>query len=254
MTEGKMTEAKMTEGKETKKILFVMTGADEWTLNDGSKHKTGFWAEEAAAPLEVFREAGYTVTVATPGGVRPPVDEASLAPDAVGSAVRAERIRTIVETAAELRDPVALADVDVTDYDAVFVPGGHGPMEDLASDDDAGRLLIAADRARKTIGIVCHGPAILLAAKDDDGVNTFSGRKVTCFGNAEEQQAGLADKAPWLLEDRLTHEGFRVTLGLPWTVHTEADGNLLTGQNPASSETLAREVLQRLRKQVAVAI
>ncbi|WP_279106243.1 type 1 glutamine amidotransferase domain-containing protein [Gordonia paraffinivorans] len=239
----------MSEGKKTGKILFVMTGADEWTLADGSKHKTGFWAEEAAVPLEVFREAGFAVTVATPRGVRPPVDEASLAPDAVGSAERAEQIRTLLETAPELQNPIALSDADVAEYDAVFVPGGHGPMEDLAVDADAGALLIAADRARKTIGIVCHGPAILLAAKGEDGVNAFSGRTVTCFGNAEEQQAGLADKAPWLLEDRLTHEGFRVTLGLPWTVHTESDGNLLTGQNPASSEKLAHEVVQRLRGQ-----
>lgn len=139
----------MTEGKNTGKILFVMTGADEWTLDDGSKHKTGFWAEEAAAPLEVFREAGFAVTVATPRGVRPPVDEASLAPDAVGSAERAEQIRTLLETAPELQNPIALSDADVAEYDAVFVPGGHGPMEDLAVDADAGALLIAADRARR---------------------------------------------------------------------------------------------------------
>lgn len=232
----------------THNILFVMTGADAWTLNDGSSHKTGFWAEEAAAPLEVFRKAGYSVTVATPGGVRPPVDEGSLSPDAVGSAERADEIRNVVETAPELQKPIALSDVKIADYDAVFVPGGHGPMEDLAVDADAGALLIAADQAKKTIGIVCHGPAVLLAAKGEDGVNVFSGRTVTCFGNAEEQQAGLADKAPWLLEDRLTHEGFKVTLGLPWTVHTQADGNLLTGQNPASSEKLAHEVVQRVKK------
>ncbi|MDS1113241.1 type 1 glutamine amidotransferase domain-containing protein [Gordonia westfalica] len=232
----------------THSILFVMTGADSWTLNDGSKHKTGFWAEEAVVPLEVFREAGYAVTVATPGGVRPPVDEGSLSPDVVGSAERATQMRHLVDTDPELQDPISLSDVDISDYDAVFVPGGHGPMEDLAVDTDAGALLIAADQAKKTIGVVCHGPAILLAATGEDGVNVFSGRTVTCFGNAEEQQAGLADKAPWLLEDRLTHAGFKVTLGLPWTVHTQADGNLLTGQNPASSEKLAREVLHRVKK------
>ncbi|MBY4572878.1 type 1 glutamine amidotransferase domain-containing protein [Gordonia paraffinivorans] len=244
----------MTEGRHRGAILFVVTGADEWTLNDGSKHKTGFWAEEAVVPLEVFREAGYDVTVATPGGVRPPVDEGSLAPDVVGPAERAAQLRHLVDTDPELQDPIALADADISEYDAVFVPGGHGPMEDLATDVDAGRLLIAADRATKTIGVVCHGPAVLLAALGDDGVNVFSGRTVTCFGNAEEQQGGLADKAPWLLEDRLTHAGFKVTLGLPWTVHTQADGNLLTGQNPASSEKLAREILQRLKKQAEVAV
>ncbi|MCR5979001.1 type 1 glutamine amidotransferase domain-containing protein [Gordonia jinghuaiqii] len=229
-----------------RQILFIMTGADHWTLNDGSSHKTGFWAEEAVAPLEVFRAAGYEVTVATPGGVRPPVDENSLSVDSIGSADRAAEIRHVVETAPELQKPISLSDVTIADYDAVFVPGGHGPMEDLAVDADAGALLVDADRAELPIGVVCHGPAILLAATDGDGVNAFAGRTVTGFSNAEEQQAGLADKAPWLLEDRLTQAGVKVTTGDPWAVHLESDGNLLTGQNPASSESLARAVVDRL--------
>ncbi|MFW0793832.1 type 1 glutamine amidotransferase domain-containing protein [Gordonia sp. CPCC 205515] len=227
-------------------VLFIMTGADHWTLNDGSSHKTGFWAEEAVAPLEVFREAGYHVTVATPGGVRPPVDEASLADDAVGSADRAAELRHVVDTAPELQKPIALADVDLSTFAAVFVPGGHGPMEDLAVDTTAGALLVAADKAKIPLGVVCRGPAILLAATDDNGANAFVGRRVTGFTNAEEEQGGLADKAPWLLQDRLTEAGLTVTMGEPWAPHVESDGNLITGQNPASSELLARTLLQRL--------
>ncbi|MCZ4536746.1 type 1 glutamine amidotransferase domain-containing protein [Gordonia terrae] len=230
----------------TRNILFIMTGAGSWTLNDGSSHKTGFWAEEAVAPLEVFRAAGYKVTVATPNGAKPPVDETSLSVESIGTPERAAAIRHVVETAPELQKPIALTDVRIADYDAVFVPGGHGPMEDLAVDADAGALLIAADEAQLPLGIVCHGPAILLAANNSDGVNAFAGRTVTGFSNAEEEQAGLADKAPWLLQDRLTQAGFKVTLAEPWTVHIETDGNLLTGQNPASSESLARTLLDRL--------
>ncbi|WP_440714144.1 type 1 glutamine amidotransferase domain-containing protein [Gordonia sp. FQ] len=227
-------------------VLFIMTGADHWTLNDGSRHATGFWAEEAVAPLEVLRAAGYRVTVATPGGVRPPVDEASLDAGTVGSAEKADHLREVVETAPEFQSPIALSDVDLADYDAIFVPGGHGPMEDLAVDPDAGAVLTAADRAGTPLAIVCHGPAILLSATTEDGTNVFTGRTVTGFSDAEEEQGGLADMAPWLLQDRLTEAGLHVTVGAPWSVHLESDGNLLTGQNPASSEPLAHALLGRL--------
>jgi len=227
-------------------ILFVMTGSDHWTLRDGSRHKTGFWAEEAVAPLEVFRDAGYRVTVATPGGVRPPVDESSLTAASAGSEDKADHIREVVETAPEFQNPIALADVDVSGYDAVFVPGGHGPMEDLAVDPTAGALVVAAIDAKIPLAIVCHGPAILLAAVDDNGSNAFAGRRVTGFSDAEEEQGGLADQAPWLLQDRLSEAGLKVTVGEPWAAHLESDGNLLTGQNPASSESLARAVVDRL--------
>ncbi len=181
----------------THSILFVMTGADSWTLNDGSKHKTGFWAEEAVVPLEVFREAGYAVTVATPRRRASPPGRRGQ------SQSRRRRIRRtrhtdahLVDTDPELQDPISLSDVDISDYDAVFVPGGHGPMEDLAVDTDAGALLIAADQAKKTIGVVCHGPAILLAATGEDGVNVFSGRTVTCFATPRSNRPGSPTRPP----------------------------------------------------------
>jgi putative intracellular protease/amidase len=220
------------------KILFIMTGADEWTLNDGSKHATGYWAEEAVVPLEAFKKAGHVVTVATPGGVVPPVDESSLADAANGGAAAAALIRSVVESAPEFAAPVDLAAVDLADYDAVYAPGGHGPMEDLALNADSGRLLAGALQAGKPVGLVCHGLAALLSA-DVNGANAFAGYRVTGFTNAEERLAGLADKAPWLLEDRLEAAGVQFAQGDPFTPHVQVDRNLVTGQNPQSSASFA---------------
>ncbi|MFC3738633.1 type 1 glutamine amidotransferase domain-containing protein [Paractinoplanes deccanensis] len=221
------------------KILFIMTGADAWTLKDGSKHPTGFWAEEAAVPYQEFKKAGHEIVVATPGGVVSPVDEGSLAGENA-------KFRAILEAAPEFRDPIALADVDLADYAAVYVPGGHGPMEDLAVDARSGELLATALRAGTPLGVVCHGPAALLAAVDADGRNAFAGYRVTAFTNAEETQAGNADKAIWLLEDRLNEAGVKVEAGAPWSSHVEVDRNLVTGQNPQSSEAVAEALLRQL--------
>lgn len=228
------------------KILFVMTGADEWTLADGTKHPTGFWAEEAVVPLEAFRAAGHQVTVATPGGVVPPVDAGSLAPEANGGAEQAAHLKDVVESAPEFAAPLVLADVNLDDYDAVYVPGGHGPMEDLAVDAASGRLLARAVTSGMPVGVVCHGPAALLPAFAEDGTNAFAGYRITAFTNDEERQAGNADKAKWLLQDRLTEAGLQVETGAPWAPHIQTDRNVVTGQNPASSAPLAKELLTRL--------
>ncbi|MCX5259403.1 type 1 glutamine amidotransferase domain-containing protein [Streptomyces canus] len=228
------------------KILFVMTGADHWTLADGTQHPTGFWAEEAVAPYEAFKAAGHEIVVATPGGVVPTVDKGSLAAEANGGQENADRIAGVLASAAELQQPVRLEDVNLDDYAAVFYPGGHGPMEDLAVDADSGRLLTLALESGKPLGVVCHAPAALLAATKTDGSNAFAGRRVAAFTNAEETQAGLADKAKWLLQDRLTEAGVEVDVAEPWAPHVIVDGNLVTGQNPASSAPLAVELLKKL--------
>ncbi|MEV3936323.1 type 1 glutamine amidotransferase domain-containing protein [Glycomyces sp. NPDC049804] len=220
------------------RMLFIMTGADEWTLNDGTKHTTGYWAEEAVVPLEVFRHAGHEVTVATPGGVVPPVDPSSLTDEANGAAETAAHFRTVVATAEEFAKPVDLADVSLDDYDGVYAPGGHGPMEDLAVDADSGRLLAEALRAGKPVGLVCHGLAAVLAAEDDGG-NAFAGYRATGFTNAEERLAHLADKAPWLLQDRLEAAGVEFVAADPFTSHVQVDRNLVTAQNPQSSAAAA---------------
>lgn len=228
------------------KILFVMTGADHWTLADGTPHPTGFWAEEAVAPYRKLTAAGHQITVATPGGVVPPVDQGSLSPDANGGEQGAKEVAAALESMEELRRPVRLEDVDPADYAAVFYPGGHGPMEDLAVDAGSGALLTAVLASGKPLGVVCHAPAALLAADDGDGGSPFEGYRVTGFTNAEETQAGLADRAKWLLQDRLVGIGTDFVEGEPWAPHVVVDRNLVTGQNPASSGPLADELLRLL--------
>lgn len=231
------------------KILMVLTGADSWTLKDGTKHPTGFWAEEAVVPYQALKAAGHEVAVATPGGVVPTPDAASVsAQSAPGDDGEdgARRMADALAAMTELRAPLVLADVSVEDYDAVLYPGGHGPMEDLAEDADSGRLLTAALASGKPLAVVCHGPAALLAAHDADGTSAFAGYRVAAFTNEEEIQGGLADKAKWLLEDRLAADGVVVDKAAPWTPHVIVDRNLITGQNPMSSAPLAAELLKAL--------
>ncbi|MEK9517819.1 type 1 glutamine amidotransferase domain-containing protein [Streptomyces sp. NPDC087908] len=227
-------------------ILFVLTGTDVWTLADGTKHPTGFWAEEAAAPYRAFTDAGYEVVVATPGGVVPTVDRSSLAPEVNGGQDGADKVTAVLDSFTALRHPVRLEDVDLADYAAVFYPGGHGPMEDLAVDATSGRLLVDALDSGKPLAVVCHGPAALLAAVRDDGTNAFAGYQVAAFTNDEETQSGFADKAKWLLETRLGEAGVEVQAGEPWAPKVVVDRNLVTGQNPASSAPLADRVLKEL--------
>ncbi|WP_037680895.1 type 1 glutamine amidotransferase domain-containing protein [Streptomyces griseus] len=228
------------------KILFVMTGADHWTLADGTQHPTGFWAEEAVAPYEAFKAAGHEIVVATPGGVVPTVDKGSLAAEVNGGQDNADRVAGVLAGMTELRQPLRLEDVRLDDYAAVFYPGGHGPMEDLAVDAVSGRLLVDALESGKPLGVVCHAPAAMLAAEKEDGTNAFAGYRVAAFTNAEETQAGLADRAKWLLQDRLTSAGVDVQVGEPWAPYVIVDRNLVTGQNPASSAPLATELLKKL--------
>lgn len=228
------------------KILFVMTGADHWTLADGTRHPTGFWAEEAVAPYEAFKAAGHEIVVATPGGVVPTVDKGSLAAEVNGGQEGADRIAAALAGMTELERPVRLEDVVLDEYAAVFYPGGHGPMEDLAVDEASGRLLVGALDSGKPLGVVCHGPAALLAATREDGSNAFAGYRVAAFTDAEEVQGGLADKAKWLLQTRLTEAGLDVRAGEPWAPNVIVDRNLVTGQNPASSAPLAAELLKKL--------
>ncbi|MFE2987342.1 type 1 glutamine amidotransferase domain-containing protein [Streptomyces sp. NPDC059262] len=228
------------------KILFVVTGATHWTLADGTLHPTGFWAEEAVAPYEAFKAAGHDIVVATPGGVVPTVDKGSLAPEFNGGQAGADQVAAALDSFGELQHPVKLEDVNLDDYAAVFYPGGHGPMEDLSTDADSGRLLTLALETGKPLGIVCHAPAAMLAAIKGDGTNAFAGYKVTGFTNDEETQAGFADKAKWLLQDRLVNAGVDFQEGEPWAPKTVVDRNLVTGQNPSSAAPLAAELLKKL--------
>ena len=230
-------------------VLFVVTGSDHWTLADGTLHPTGYWAEELATPHRLFREAGFDVTVATPGGVAPTVDAVSLAVESTGGREQADAIAAyLASIRADLENPVKLEEVDLDAYAAVLYPGGHGPMEDLAVDAGSGRLLTAALDSGKPLAVLCHAPAALLAARREDGSWPFAGYRMTGFTNTEETMAGLADKATWLLQDRLVELGADFDAATPFTAHVVADRNLHTGQNPASSEQLARNIIEILKR------
>ncbi|WP_055495361.1 type 1 glutamine amidotransferase domain-containing protein [Streptomyces sp. TP-A0356] len=224
------------------RVLFAVSGVDYWTLADGTRHPCGFWPEELAVPHEIFRGAGFDLTIATPGAAVPTADEAGFtAAMNGGSEEPGRRFRAYLDGIAdELRAPADLDRVDVAAFDFVFVPGGHGPMEDLAVSEAFGTLLREFTEAGKAVAAVCHGPAALLPARDASGNWLFAGRRVTGFSNAEEAQVGLAEKAAWCLEDRLLSSGGRFEQsGTPWQPHVVVDGNLCTGQNPASSAPLA---------------
>ncbi|MGW0634946.1 type 1 glutamine amidotransferase domain-containing protein [Nocardia salmonicida] len=228
------------------KILFVMTGADHWTLAAGDRHPTGYWAEEFVVPYEALKAGGHEIVVATPGGVVPIVDQSSLAPGANGGQDAADYRAGVIEVSAELNNPIKLEVAQLADDSAVFYPGGHGPMEDLAVDATSGALLVAALDSGKPLGVVCHAPAAFLAAVRSDGVNAFADYRVTGFTAAEEAQAGLADKAKWLLQARLVALGVDFVEADPWTPNVVVDRNLITGQNPASSAGVAEELLKKL--------
>lgn len=229
------------------KILMVVSGADSLRLTDGTDHPTGFWAEEVAASHKVLRDAGHTVDFATPGGVRPTVDPVSL--DARGgvSDADAEKFGAyLAEIDGELAAPLDLGKVAGEDYDALYIPGGHAPMTDLADSAELGALLNAADGRGAVVAALCHGVVGLLSADREDGTFTFAGRTVTAFSDAEERQGGTGDKTPYFVESRLRERGAVVTEGPAWASKVVVDGNLITGQNPQSSLDTARQVLSAL--------
>lgn len=229
------------------KILMILSAATDLRLADGTLHPTGYWAEEVAASHRVLTDSGADVDLATPGGVAPTVDPISLDERGGVSAADAERHRAYLDgIAGPLARPLTLADVRAADYDAVYVPGGHAPMADLAHDADLGRLLRAADDRGVTVAALCHGVAALLSAQAPDGTFAFTGRELTAFTDEEERQGGLGDAAPYLVETRLRESGAVVRAGEPWSSTVVRDGNLVTGQNPQSSTATAQAVLAAL--------
>jgi putative intracellular protease/amidase len=228
------------------KVLFVMTATSFWTLKDGTRHPTGYWAEEFAAPYSALTAAGHEIVVSTPRGVVPYVDVMSLRPSMAGSEEIARQLEEVLLSAEELRRPIELADARLDDYDAVYYPGGHGPMEDLWQDADSGRLLTAALSSGKPLAIVCHAPVAMLATRRK-GVSPFAGYRVTAYTNDEEDAVGLREKAPWTAEDQLVKLGVDFVRGEIWKPFIVVDRNLYTGQNPASAAPLAQELLKVLK-------
>jgi putative intracellular protease/amidase len=224
-------------------ILMVLTSHDR--LGDTGK-PTGFWLEEFAEPFYVLKDAGYRITLASPAGGQPPLDPKSNEADAQTDATR--RFEADAEARAALADTERLADIDPSRFDAVFFPGGHGPMWDLAVDLDARRIIEALVEAGKPVAAVCHGPAVLRSVTGPDGSSLAKGRRVTGFTNEEEEAVGLTQIVPFLLEDMLREQGADFSRADAFQPHVVRDGLLITGQNPASSEPAAEALLEALAK------
>ncbi len=228
------------------KILMVLTSHDQ--LGDTGK-KTGFWLEEFAAPYYVFRDAGADITLASPKGGQPPLDPKSDEPDAQTPAT--ERFKKDNDAQAILASTHMLAEIDVNSYDAVFYPGGHGPLWDLTDDAHSIAIIEQAIESGKPVAAVCHAPGVLKHVKSSDGKPLVSGKKVTGFTNSEEEAVGLTDIVPFLVEDVLKENGGIYAKGADWSEFVLEDGLLITGQNPASSEKAAQMLVEKLALQPA---
>ncbi len=223
------------------KVLMVLTSHDQ--LGDTGK-KTGFWLEEYAAPYYVLKDAGADITVVSPQGGQPPLDPKSDAPDAQTDAT--SRFKGDPEAQAVLASTGKLADVNAADFDAVFYPGGHGPLWDLAEDKASIALIEAMAAAGKPVALVCHAPGVLRNVKAADGTPLVRGKQVTGFTNTEEDAVGLTQVVPFLVEDMLKQNGGNYSKGPDWQPYVLTDGKLVTGQNPASSEQGAEALLKLL--------
>lgn len=223
------------------KILTVLTSHDQ--LGQTGR-KTGFWLEELAAPYYVFKDAGAEVVLASPKGGQPPLDPKSNEPDFQTEATH--RFEADAEANANLASTIRLDSVNLQDYDAVFYPGGHGPLWDLAEDKNSINLISTTLEAGKPIALVCHAPGVLRHVKNADGTPLVQGKKVTGFTNSEEAAVGLTEVVPFLVEDELTNRGGIYSKIGDWQSYVVQDGLLITGQNPASSSEAAKALLQAL--------
>jgi putative intracellular protease/amidase len=223
-------------------ILFVLTSHD--SLGDTGK-KTGFWVEEFANPYYILLDKGATITIATPKGGAAPIDPSSDSPDAATEDT--DRFNKDADAKALIATTKVLADMNPDDFDAVFYPGGHGPLWDLATDTTSIALIEKFNSQEKPIAFVCHAPAALKEVKDANGNPLVKGKKVTGFTNTEEAAVQLTDIVPFLVENMLTENGGIYSKKEDWAAYAIQDGNLITGQNPASSKLVAEKLLESLK-------
>ena len=223
------------------KILIVLTSHDQ--LGNTGK-KTGFWLEEFTAPYYAFKDAGIDLVLASPAGGQPPLDPKSDDPASQTETTRRFRADPAAQQA--LANTVRLDSVRAADFDAVFYPGGHGPLWDLAESATSIALIEAFDRAGKPVGLVCHAPGALKNVRTAAGAPLVQGRTVTGFSNSEEAAVELSDVVPFLIEEVFTRQGGQYQKGPDWAPFVVQDGKLVTGQNPASSEAVAKALLALL--------
>ncbi|NJB81890.1 type 1 glutamine amidotransferase domain-containing protein [Wenyingzhuangia aestuarii] len=231
-----------TETVQAKKILFVLTSHDELG-NTGEK--TGFWIEEFAAPYYSLKDKGVQITLASPKGGQPPIDPRSALPDFQTPAT--VRFNNDAETQAVLAKTIKLEEVKESDYDAIFYPGGHGPLWDLAEDKNSIAMIESFYKNNKPVAAVCHAPAIFRHTKKADGTPLVQGKKVTGFSNTEEAAVQLTKVVPFLVEDMLKENGGVYSKGADWSSYALEDGLLITGQNPSSSELVAELLFKKLQ-------
>jgi putative intracellular protease/amidase len=222
-------------------VLMVLTSHDQL---GATREKTGFWLEEFAVPYYVFKDAGADITLASPRGGQPPLDPKSEAPDFQNESTHRFKKDGAAQTS--LAKTLKLSDVSAGDYDAVFYPGGHGPVWDLAEDPSSVALIETMFAANKPVGTVCHAGAVLRRAKAPNGAPLVRGKRVTAFSNTEEEAIGLAKVVPYLVEDMLKSNGGIYSKADDWQSYAIADGNLVTGQNPASSAGVAEAMVKLL--------
>ena len=221
------------------KILMILTSHDK--LGDTGK-KTGFWLEEFAAPYYVLLDSGAAITLASPAGGQPPLDPKSDVPDAQTEATARFKKDDVAQKV--LSNTTKLAEIDADAFNAIFFPGGHGPLWDLAENADSQRMIETFIEEDRPLAAVCHAPAIFKHTKGADGRSLISGRRMTGFTNTEEEAVGLTKVVPFLVEDMLKANGGLYEKGPDWGSFVVVDGKLVTGQNPASSEDAARELLK----------
>lgn len=227
------------------KILTVLTSHDQ--LGETGR-KTGFWLEELAAPYYVFKDAGAEVVLASPKGGQPPLDPKSSEPDFQTEATH--RFEADLEAQSALASTIPLQSINIKDFDAIFYPGGHGPLWDLAEDKNSINLLASALASNKPLALVCHAPGVLRHVKNPEGTPVVQGKKVTGFKNSEEAAVGLSEIVPFLVEDELISKGGQYSSASDWASYVVKDGNLITGQNPASSAEAAEQLLLLISESV----
>ena len=225
-----------------KKVLIVLTSHSQL---GNSGEKTGFWIEEFAAPYYVLADAGAELTIASPNGGQPPVDPKSETPDMQTAATK--RFYSDAVLIDKVAHTVKLNEINEANYDAVFYPGGHGPLWDLSTDVTSIALIENFYKHDKPVAFVCHAPAALVKVKTPDGESLVKGKEVTGFSNSEEEAVNLTKVVPFLLEDTLKKLGAHYSSGPDWGVYIKKDGLLITGQNPASSEGAAKILLEVLQ-------
>jgi putative intracellular protease/amidase len=241
-TSSGQTEDKTEKKSTMKKVLFVLTSHED--LGDTGK-KTGFWLEEFSDPYYLLTDNGIEVTLSSPKGGRPPMDPSSAAENYQNESTR--RFESDTKTQELLSNTIKLETVNESDYDAIFYPGGHGPLWDLAEDKKSISLIEEFFNANKPVVAVCHAPAVFKNTKKKDGTPLVKGLKVTGFTNTEEAAAGLTDAVPFLVEDMLKENGAIYSKKADWNPYAIEDGFLITGQNPASAKFVAEKLIDQLK-------